>query len=264
MSYDRFPNLAKPSYEIDSHSHILRSPVLDRFLWLTHGVTLRGFAPPETRAFDLMAEVRRRLVPGGDRLFFGEQVHDTRIHTVDPQRRYADSGGARVRGPLVRLANTDALIVGGPHAPVAIQTADCVPVLIVDLLRKRIALAHAGWRGALDRIARKTVEELIGQGSAAADLVAWMGPAIGRDKYEVGPELAARFRAAFPDHDGIVTDDHHLDLILLNAHQLESAGVPAAQIHAANLCTATALDHCYSYRAESDRAGRMATYAMLL
>jgi len=104
---------------------------------------------------------------------------------------------------------------------------------------------------------------MVQQGSDAGDLVAWMGPAIGGKAYEVGPELAERFRATFPEYEGIVSNDH-LDLILLNAYQLRAGGVPAAQIHAANLCTAQRLDLCYSYRAERGSRGRMVAYAMIL
>jgi YfiH family protein len=263
MAESTFPNLAKLSFEIDHEAGVLRSPVLDGFLWLSHGVTTRQFSPPGTDTLDLMADVRRRLLPGGARIFCGEQVHGNAVEAIDPQRHYACTERVRTRGPVVQICGVDGLIASAPALPIAVRTADCVPLLLVDVRRQRIAVVHAGWRGSMARIVEKAVAAMAGAGSDPADLVAWMGPAISRDAYEVGGDLAGKFQAAFPDYADIVEDDC-LDLVLLNAFQLREAGVPAAQIHAANCCTARHPDMCYSYRAESDRAGRMVCYAMCL
>lgn len=258
-----FPNLSKQSFEADRGADVIRSPVLDSFLWLTHGVTTRQFAPPQTDLFDLMADVRRRLIPGGSRVFCGEQVHGNRVEVVESTRRYAGTGQAHTRGPVVQLLGIDGLIVDDPSLPIAVRTADCVPLLLVDVRLRRVAIVHAGWRGSLDRISEKAVEKMVGLGSDLADLVAWMGPTISGEAYEIAPELAERFRAAFPKYEGAISDNH-LDLVFLNACQLREAGVPRAQIHAANFCTAGNLDLCYSFRAEGDRTGRMVAYAMIL
>lgn len=263
MPYAAFPNLAKPSHDIAPQGDLIRSPVLDGFMWLTHGVTTRKFAGPETGTFDLMEDVRRRLVPGASRLFCGEQVHGGRVEVIDSRRRYAGADKVKTRGPIVQLLGTDALIAHDPAFPVAVQTADCVPLLLVDLRKRRIAAVHAGWRSSLARIAGNAVAAMVGQGSDVEDIVAWMGPTISRTAYAVDAELAARFRTAFPDCDGILSGGR-LDLVLLNAYQLKAAGIPPAQIHAANLCTAGNLDTCYSYRAEGKAAGRMVLYAMVL
>jgi len=258
-----FPNLSKPSYMLDERLGVLRAPVLEGFLWLTHGVTTRKFAASEAETFELTAEVHRRLVPGASRVFCCEQVHESRIALVASS--VGDDGANRIRreGPVAQLLGADALIVSEPSLAITIRTADCVPLLLVDVRRRRVAAVHAGWRGSLDRIAEKAIARMVRLGTAPADIVAWMGPTISRDRYEVGPELAGRFAAAFPDFDGIVADDH-LDLVLLNACQLKTAGVPGSQIHAANCCTTGRPDLCFSYRAERDRAGRMVTYAMIL
>jgi len=263
MNSSEFPNLSKPSFVVDRRAGVIHSPVLDGLVWLSHGVTTRLFAGPEIATFDLVADVRRRLVPGGARIFCCEQVHGNVIEVVRSSERYAATDRARTRGPVVQLLGTDGLIVSDPALPVAIRTADCVPLLLVDARGRRVAAIHAGWRGSFDRISERAVAAMARLGSDPADLVAWMGPAIGRDSYEVGPELSERFRAAFPEYDGIVADNH-LDLILLNAYQLRVAGVPGPQIHAANCCTARHLDLCYSYRAERDRTGRMIAHAMIL
>jgi YfiH family protein len=263
MTEPTFPNLAKPSFAVDREAGVIRSPVLDGFLWLSHGVTTRRFSPPGTHTLDLMADVRRRLLPGGAGIFCGEQVHGDAVETIDPQHHYAGTDRVRTRGPVVLIRGVDGLIADAPALPIAVRTADCVPLLLVDVRRRRVSVVHAGWRGSMARIAEKAVAAMAGAGSDPADLVAWMGPAISRDAYQVGGELAGKFQAAFPDYAGIVEDDR-LDLVLLNAYQLREAGVPAAQIHAANCCTAGHPDTCYSYRAEGDRAGRMVCYAMCL
>ena len=263
MTYAAFPNLAKSSYEIDVAGEVIRSPVLDGLLWLTHGMTTRRFAGPDLDVFDLMEQVRRRLAPGGARLFCGEQVHGARVETIAAPRR--DSGAERVaaRGPIVQLPDTDALVVSDPALPIAVRTADCVPLLLVDVRKKRVAAVHAGWRGSLARISEKAVAAMAEQGSDVAELVAWMGPTISRAAYAVGAELSETFCAAFPEYEGIV-EDEHLDLVLLNACQLRAAGVPAAQIHAANYCTVAHRDVCYSYRGEHASNGRMVLCAMIL
>jgi len=263
MNPSDFPNLSKPSFDVDDGRGVMRSPLLEGFLWLTHGVTTRKFAAAEVETFELMAEVRKRLVPGGSRIFCCEQVHGSVVEVVESSKRYAGSDRALTRGPLVQVLGADGLIVSDPSLPITIRTADCVPLLLVDVRRRRVAAIHAGWRGSLDRIAEKAIALMARLGSDPGDMVAWMGPAIRRDAYEVGPELSQRFRAAFPDYEGIVVDNR-LDLILLNACQLRSAGVPSPQIHAANCCTAGNRELCFSYRAERDRPGRMVTYAMIL
>jgi hypothetical protein len=263
MNNTAFPNLSRQSFDVDADASVIRSPVLDKFLWLSHGVTTRQFAPPETETFDLVAQVRRRLAPGGSRIFCCEQVHGSRIEVVESAKRYAGTDRAQTRGPVVQLLGADGLVATAPLLPICVRTADCVPLLLADVRQRRVAAIHAGWRGSLERIAEKTVAAMVRQGSDADDLAAWMGPAISGEAYEVGPELAERFRATFPEYKGIVSNNH-LDLILLNACQLCAAGVPAAQIHAANLCTAQRLDLCCSYRAERGSGGRMIAYAMIL
>ncbi|MCX8036230.1 MAG: peptidoglycan editing factor PgeF [Candidatus Sumerlaeia bacterium] len=263
LSRSDFPNLSKASLDVDEAACVLRSPILDGFLWLTHGVTTRQFAPPESDTFSLMEQVRARLVPGGQRIICCEQVHGSRVSAVAAGGQSGGDIVAGEHGTVVQLTGVDGLLTDVPNMPIAIRTADCVPLVIVDVRRKRIALVHAGWRGSFERIAEKAVGEMARRGSDPADLVAWLGPAILRDAYEVGAELAGRFRREFPEWEEIA-DGRHLDLVLLNACQLREAGIPGAQIHAANYCTFRNRKVCYSHRAEREHAGRMVTYAMIL
>ncbi len=181
----------------------------------------------------------------------------------------------------------DALITRRPGLLLAVQTADCVPILLADVRRRVVAAVHAGWRGTLRRIVQKTVGRMrMEMGTHPRDIVAALGPAIGRCCYEVGPEVvtafAAQFAAARDWFDGPFeplargeeatplpwlsqTPPGHppsppraqLDLHAANRWQLLDAGVPAGAIVASDLCTACRTDLLFSHRRERGRTGRM-------
>ena len=92
------------------------------------------------------------------------------------------------------LGEGDALLEDRPGAVIAVKTADCLPVLLVDERHRAVAAVHAGWRGTVARIAVGAVEAMRRRfGSEARDLHAAIGPGIGKCCYEVGPEVAAQF-----------------------------------------------------------------------
>ena len=183
--------------------------------------------------------------------------------------------------------HADALITAAPGLLLAVQTADCVPILLADRRNRAVAAVHAGWRGTLARIAAKVIGRMNMEfGTRAEDVIAAIGPAIAQCSYEVGSEVAQKFAAQFPEarawFDGpfekIVSDDSpnplrwlsmmppghdpppptvQLDLIAANRWQLLDAGVPEKNISAAGLCTACHTDLFFSYRREQGRTGRM-------
>ena len=137
--------------------------------------------------------------------------------------------------------------------------ADCVPIILVDPLKRAIALAHAGWRGTLQRVAAKAVDELkTHYGSQPQDVLAGIGPAISVDHYQVGSDVADAVRVAFgesgqgllPMYDGSA----HFDLVGSNKLVLEEAGV--SQIEVANICTFTNSHDWFSHRASNGKTGR--------
>src|SRR5207245_10260402 len=92
------------------------------------------------------------------------------------------------------IGDGDALISNMPGLLVAVKTAECVPILIVDPLNRAVAVVHAGWRGTAKKIAGRAVAEMQSKFSTRAeDLHVAIGPAIGKCCYEVGPEVAAQF-----------------------------------------------------------------------
>lgn len=114
------------------------------------------------------------------------------------------------------IGEGDALITSQPGLLLTIRTADCIPILIADPVRRAVAAVHAGWRGTAAGIAGKTVKKMVLSFSTdPADLIAVVGPGIGVCCFEVGPEVAA----------GFGTTEAHVDLAAANRMDLASAGV---------------------------------------
>lgn len=161
------------------------------------------------------------------------------------------------------VEGADALITDTPGLPLAVIMADCVPVLVYDEPHHALGLAHAGWKGTVARIASATVRAMQDRfGSDPASMVAAIGPSIGPDAYEVGPDVVALAREAFADAPVLraAGDSAFFDLWAANAHDLRSAGV--TRIEVAGISTATSLDEFYSWRVAKD-TGRFATIATL-
>jgi polyphenol oxidase len=184
------------------------------------------------------------------------QVHGA---SVVIRGRGADAGGRD-------LPEADILISDDPDAALAIQTADCVPLLIADPAHGAVAAAHAGWRGLAARVPERVVQAMTREfGCRPADLIAAIGPSISGPRYEVGYEVWKRFEdAGFPAAQ--VTrwfvegrpEHAYFDGWQSASDQLEAAGVPSIQIHVAGLCTSTYPDVFCSYRRDGTGAGRLA------
>ena len=148
------------------------------------------------------------------------------------------------------LGEGDALIENTPGVLVAVKTADCIPVLIVDPRNRAVAAVHAGWRGTVKNIAGRAVAELHSKfSSRAEDLHVAIGPGIGKCCYEVGPDVGQQFG----EYDAHAV---HLDLADINRRQVRGLGVPSAQIYNAQLCT-KCHGEFHSYRRDKQNSGRM-------
>lgn len=146
----------------------------------------------------------------------------------------------------------------------AILTADCVPVVLCDRRASVLAVAHGGWRGLVSGV----IEQLVAQLPVAPDeLLAWLGPAIGPDAYEVGPEVAeaviervgSASGEASPLRRGVSGDRWQLDLFALSTQLLGDCGITS--VYSQRLCTASDR-RFFSYRRDGV-TGRMATLAWL-
>ena len=180
----------------------------------------------------------------------------------------------------------DGMITATPGFLLGIQTADCLPVIVVDTKRRAVGVFHAGWRGTVKRIVEKGVGEMIRCfGSRPRDLKAAIGPGIQGCCYVVGEEVRAKFQSQFeyserlfrevkesdpvrekypllfltaraPGH-GELPPKIFLDLVEANRQQLIAAGVPKRNIETSPLCTNCHPELLFSYRAEKGKTGRM-------
>jgi YfiH family protein len=194
-----------------------------------------------------------------------DAAHFVRLHQVHGAAVVVHRDG----DPPVATPRPDADIVisDDPSLALGIQTADCVPLLIADRASGACAAAHAGWRGLADNVPGATVATMTREfGSAPRNLVAAVGPSICAERYEVGEDVRARFvNAGFTPEAlarwflrGVRPDHWQFDGWRAAADQLTAAGLAAADIHVAGLCTATHSESFCSYRRDGKGAGRIA------
>lgn len=159
------------------------------------------------------------------------------------------------------LPEADALVTAQRDVALAIFTADCIPIFILDVKTPAIGIAHAGWRGTLARIAVNTLarmETLFG--TVAANCQIHLGPSIQKCCYTVSTELLTQFT----DHFGsTVASGTNLSLQSANVNQLLEIGLPTAAISVFPFCTACRTDLFYSHRAEDGQTGRMLSFIKL-
>ncbi len=144
----------------------------------------------------------------------------------------------------------DAIVTATPGLILGILTADCQPVLFADHKASIVAVAHAGWQGALSGVLENTVEAMVALGSARENINAVIGPAISQKAYEVGPEFLDRFLDDDSDNHrffaGGAGDKAQFDLISYGLHRLRGAGVGHAEW--IGHCTYSDSDRFFSYR----------------
>lgn len=158
-------------------------------------------------------------------------------------------------------AIADAAVTASAGCALAIQTADCLPVLFADSRRRVVGAAHAGWRGLAGGVLEATIEALCAMGASPATLQAWIGPGIGSGAFEVGMDV----RHAFVDADDAAAAHFSprpepgkwlADLPALAMRRLAAAGV--TEVASSGLCTFDDPQRFYSYRRDG-RCGRMAS-----
>lgn len=192
-----------------------------------------------------------------------DQVHGDRIAIVREPEHLAEArkldGDCAGLGSLFEFKATDAIVTLTPGLVLAIRTADCLPVLLLDRARGAAAACHCGWRGLIARLAEKTARAMLDLGCAPESLEAWIAPGIGAANYEVSAELVEKFRAEFPVCD-LSPDGRRLDLGAVASHQLRTAGLDPAKISVSGLCTFADAKRFHSYRRDGEAAGRMLTF----
>ncbi|MFN2360288.1 MAG: peptidoglycan editing factor PgeF [Marinobacter sp.] len=160
--------------------------------------------------------------------------------------------------PETGLVRADASVTSTPGNVCVVLTADCLPVLFCDPSNGRVAAAHAGWRGLADGV----LERAVAQFGNPACLLAWLGPAIGPEQFEVGPEVREAFLLNDPNAaDAFVASPHQnghflADIYELARQRLSAAGV--LHVYGGEFCTVTDQERFFSYRRDG-KSGRMAS-----
>jgi len=160
----------------------------------------------------------------------------------------------------------DAVVTETPNLYPAIKTADCLPMLLIDLRLRVSAAVHCGWRGAVHRISRKVLALLKDRfRTDPTDLIAVLGPAIGACCYEVDDAVLTPFRQSVPEPERFISHGKtanpgrqslRLDLAGVNRAELISEGVPEENIHQVEGCTCCDSSRFFSYRRDGARSGR--------
>ena len=184
-----------------------------------------------------------------------KQVHASSIKYVKEK----DKG----RGALSyedSIAETDALVTDKKNLPLAIFTADCLSIFLLDTKVPAIGIVHAGWRSTRDNIVTKAIQAMQKEfKTATEDLRVGFGPSIRSCCYEVGEE----FKGFFPDGAIQRNGRYYLDLAGINKKQIANLGVREANVSDPALCTSCRNEEFFSYRRESASCGRMLSVIML-
>lgn len=209
-------------------------------------------------------ENRRRALKAMDlsecasRLVVPNQVHGDHVCVI---RSSEVDELARVKDEVAQ--GTDAVVCVASDVPVLMCFADCVPVILVA--PHGFAVVHSGWRGSIARIAGKAVRTLLAEtGTQASEVLAYIGPHIGGDDYEVSQELLDRFVAEFGPRVRTQAQGRYLSLSEAVRAALEDEGVAPQQVVICDMSTPQHTDKFYSYRAEAGRCGRHGALAALV
>ncbi len=186
-----------------------------------------------------------------DNLTSNIQIHSDIVNKIDESN-------------ISQKCEGDALITNVANVPLLIFTADCVPIAIIDKKNKAIGLAHAGWRGTYDSIAKKTLEAMkANYNTSPNDVICIIGPSIGPCCYEVSKELVEKFNMNFTKSSEkfytIEEDRYKLDLWKVNEYILNECGVKRESIINLNLCTSCNSDKFHSYRKHNQTPKRIGT-----
>jgi hypothetical protein len=241
------PSGVEFEWRVTDAGRVLRSPMLEAVA--AHAFTSRDLAFQGTRVEDDLARIAATLGVSARDVCRVKQMHGRGVRLVDSDVDTQE------------IPPADAIVSTDPRRVIAVQVADCVPILLADRHHRVVAAIHAGWRGTCAGIVGAAIEVIGDLGVSPADLIAVVGPSIGPCCYQVDGPVHRTFLGMTPDAVAWFTEDGierwKLDLWQANVDQLENAGVPPDAIQVARLCTAEHLDVCYSYRREGSGAGRL-------
>ncbi len=229
-------------------------------------------APANVRALQTTREGGVSLAPY-DSLNLGAHVKDNPLHVAQNRQllnRFLPSEpvwlnqvhGTRVIDAALSacIESADASFTTRRNVVCVTMTADCLPVLLCDQAGTRVAAVHAGWRSLCDGVIEAAVAAMQIDGT---QIMAWLGPAIGPQAFEVGAEVRAQFMAndAQAEAAFVQSGDKYLgDLYQIATQRLHTLGV--TQVYGGGSCTFAEKDQFFSFRRDGD-TGRMATFIWL-
>ncbi|HEY5950401.1 MAG TPA: peptidoglycan editing factor PgeF [Kofleriaceae bacterium] len=172
----------------------------------------------------------------------------------------------KVGEPAPEPAEFDGLVTDRAGPVLGAFAADCIPILFADPVARVIGAAHAGWRGTVGGVAANVIARMVELGAKPSNIRVALGPSIGPECFEVGPEVVDQFRAAFGDMPGMVVQGphkQHIDLRVATRTVLERAGIAPEHIDDKPPCTKCEADRFFSYRRDGRDGGvHMAFIAM--
>ncbi len=256
---------------------------LDRILWIRNAFSTRLGGVSEgiygsmnlnfTRGDD-EEKVRRNYELFGkatglrpENMVMAKQTHTTNVLRVNES--HMGMGIVRERN----FDDIDGLITDCPGVVLVTAYADCVPLYFVDTVHKAIGLSHSGWRGTVNNMAGVTVNKMEKEfGTNPADLVAFVGPSICVNCYEVGADVADEFAKAYKSEvfDGILSikDEKNmkfrLNLHEANRKNLLNAGLNPDNIMVTDVCTCCNPDILYSHRASRGLRGGLCGFLQII
>jgi YfiH family protein len=235
-------------------------PALDTIGGIQHAFTTRqgglGARNSGIKSPDDWNAVAHAFGISPDRLVTVNQVHGDTVVTVD-EKNYQG----------MRSVQADGLITNERGIAIGIETADCVPILLIDPVTQAIGAVHAGWRSTVQKIVQKAIRKMQDEfGSDPSRMIAAIGPAIGPECYEVDEPVMGPVRQNFSFWNEVAlsrgSGKWGLDLVKLNRRELLEAGLEEKNVHSLGMCTSCRKDLFYSFRVEG-RTGRMLSAVMI-
>lgn len=236
-------------------THIIRSELFKKFPELIFGFSSKtGGVSPDPYYLNLGASVGddienvkknreiffNELGVSGDMVTFQKQIHSSIINYSEKPQNFD---------------GCDAIYTDKKNNFLAVSVADCIPVFLYEPEKKIVAGIHSGWKGTLDKIVSKTIVELKSKFSIdISNLIAFIGPGISQDKYEVGEEVGLLFDEEIRYKKN---GKYYLDLKKDNYNQLLKSGLKKEKIEVSELCTFSEKDLLHSYRRDGVISGRM-------
>ncbi|HQY30669.1 MAG TPA: peptidoglycan editing factor PgeF [Thermomicrobiales bacterium] len=251
--------------------YVQHSVVLAAETWLRHGITTRvaglglaegnvGYTAPrdEADAWAMRQLWCRAIGVDPATMIRVRQIHGSTVHNANRTDLARGAAPDASESPI-----GDAVVTDVPNLALTTLHADCLAILVADPKCRAVGAIHAGWRSTVLDIAGETIRTMqTAFGSDPADVLVYIGPSIGFERYEVGADVALGWERRTIERPDILAqrgDRWHFDLKLANRALLEEAGVLSKNIETSSICTADDGDRWFSHRGQGPNTGRFAS-----